>query len=328
MDDNSVCYSERSEALIDEAKAHGLQLSRRQLAEWHRAGLLPRPKKQGLGQGQGSASLYPAGTAKQALACIEEFKRDRNAEIVGWRLWLRRFAVADEYWQRPIERAQNNVRLVAEQIKKIVDDDILASEALDKRIGEFTSKRELPKPFGAIRRRLKSDRFLELFQVVLPAIAGDFTNSASYSEEDSLARLFHNLLWGGHSVETEDPSPHLGISAVSLIRQIEIMSDFVLQKGKLPHEVEFTPSTLEIARDEFVQLVEIFKLLRNAEAMEIGNKTLKLDIVVQLFSLASISTEAAFILAWAYFREIPGWVDRLHSIVAEIAGALPEHDRI
>lgn len=323
MDDNSVCYSESVGAIIAQAEGHGLKLTPRCIAEWHRAGLLPRPKKQGLGRGKGSASLYPIGTAEQAIACHKELAQIRNFEVAGWQLWLRGFCVADEYWQKPIEQARRNIRKGTELIEEAETGDPVASDKLDYEIENFTSMANLPSPYGAIRRRLRGDRFLEFFQSVLPAISGNFSRPLPTAEDVGFERLFQNFLWGDVYKETYGLSPHLGISAAGLVEQIEKLSEFVPKRGQSLHEVDFSQDEIHVARDEFLKLIRAFRFLRKGETADSAREPLELNLVIQLFSSAPIARQAAFILGWAYFREIPDWSDRLNSIAAEIVKVMP-----
>jgi hypothetical protein len=64
------------------------QVTNAQLLRWVQAGLLPRPRREGLGRGRGGRSYYPGITVKQAGALAELLKRDRNLAEAGWRLWL------------------------------------------------------------------------------------------------------------------------------------------------------------------------------------------------------------------------------------------------
>src|SRR5438445_768462 len=71
--------AERADDLIALAKASGFHVTKTQLARWHRAGLLPRPvRRQGLGRGKGTISIYPAGTGTQLLALLVIRTRERG----------------------------------------------------------------------------------------------------------------------------------------------------------------------------------------------------------------------------------------------------------
>jgi hypothetical protein len=59
-----------------------------QLLRWVQAGLLPHPRREGLGRGQGGVSYYPAVTVFQAKALAGLLNRQRNLGEAGWRLWM------------------------------------------------------------------------------------------------------------------------------------------------------------------------------------------------------------------------------------------------
>jgi hypothetical protein len=88
---------ESANFLLSVAAEAGFVLTKRQLARWHRAGLLPKPKQEGLGRHKGSQSLYPEGTAKQLLAICELMKKERRLEHLSWQLWWQGFDIDLEF---------------------------------------------------------------------------------------------------------------------------------------------------------------------------------------------------------------------------------------
>src|SRR6185312_3198062 len=86
-------YVEPSAELLARATAAAHHVSETQLARWHRAGLLSRPRRRSLGRGRGTQTLYRAGTGDQLLALCEIHKRHKKLETVGWQLWWRGFPV-------------------------------------------------------------------------------------------------------------------------------------------------------------------------------------------------------------------------------------------
>src|SRR5262245_23849578 len=86
-DEITASPAESNDALIAIAKAHGYTVSKRQLAEWHRAGLLPEPE-QIYGERLGSGVVYPPGTEERLLALCEARKRHpRSMEDTAWSMW-------------------------------------------------------------------------------------------------------------------------------------------------------------------------------------------------------------------------------------------------
>ena len=71
------------------------EISHTQLVRWHRAGLLPRPKRRGLGRGKGTETYYPPGTWKQLEALLRAKREDRRLREIAWRMWLEGFPVEE-----------------------------------------------------------------------------------------------------------------------------------------------------------------------------------------------------------------------------------------
>src|SRR5258707_5993855 len=74
---------ESRDQVIGYASSLGYIVSAAQLARWHRAGLLPRPRQRPLGRGRGTETVYPPGTSVQVVALCqikaEEHRLDRPA---------------------------------------------------------------------------------------------------------------------------------------------------------------------------------------------------------------------------------------------------------
>jgi hypothetical protein len=87
---------ETREELLDLPKVREHGVSEHQLARWHRAGLLPRPKQRSLGKGHGTQTVYPFGTGKQLLRLCEiHFDgKEKLFRYVGWRLWWEGYEVS------------------------------------------------------------------------------------------------------------------------------------------------------------------------------------------------------------------------------------------
>ena len=96
-------FAEPGSHVLDAAKDAGFAVSQSQLARCPRGGLLPTPRQQRLGRGKGSRTFYRIGTTKQLLVLCRLHEKEKSLAIVGWRLWVQGYAVADGYW-RPMFR--------------------------------------------------------------------------------------------------------------------------------------------------------------------------------------------------------------------------------
>src|SRR5258707_10332904 len=84
---------ESRDEVIQRALVVGYTVSPAQLARWHRAGLLPRPRQQALGRGRGTETFYPPGSALQVVAICQIKDEERRLERIAFRLWWEGFPV-------------------------------------------------------------------------------------------------------------------------------------------------------------------------------------------------------------------------------------------
>ena len=94
-----------ADEVIKAASAAGFEVSPSQLARWHRAGLVPRPRQQALGRGQGTASIYPSGTSLQVVAVCRLLEKHRSLDRAGFQLWWDGYDVPDSLIRGAVERA-------------------------------------------------------------------------------------------------------------------------------------------------------------------------------------------------------------------------------
>ena len=85
--------AEARDQVIELVSALGYDVSVAQLARWHRAGLLPRPRQRPLGRGRGTKTIYPHGTSVQVVALCQVKDEERRLGRVAFRLWWDGFAV-------------------------------------------------------------------------------------------------------------------------------------------------------------------------------------------------------------------------------------------
>jgi hypothetical protein len=124
MPDASAVYDEPATWIVERARGHGTVLARRKLADWHRAGLIAKPDRNFLGGPEGSESIYPRGTLRQAIACSILMKQFASVERVGWELWMGGFPVAEHHWREPLREAHEMFQLFLSVAASSDDDDL------------------------------------------------------------------------------------------------------------------------------------------------------------------------------------------------------------
>jgi hypothetical protein len=87
---------ESRDQVIGYAAEFGYDVSASQLARWHRAGLLPRPRQRPLGRGKGTETIYPPGASAQVVALCQIKDEERRLDQVAFRLWWDGFAIDPE----------------------------------------------------------------------------------------------------------------------------------------------------------------------------------------------------------------------------------------
>jgi hypothetical protein len=171
---------ETNDMLIEAAAEAGFVVSKRQLAEWHRAGLLPTPRRvPRVGTSPGMRSVYPPGTADQLLAlcrCRERYPHRRDE--LAWSLWWAGYAVPMRYVRPVLEGARSSWQQGLDELRRLAatpaDDPDAVSEALLDLLDRTATARLATKTLRQARKRLGRDRFPTLVRVILQVASGTF----------------------------------------------------------------------------------------------------------------------------------------------------------
>ena len=178
---------ETTDEVIAFAAARGFEVTRRQLAEWHRAGLLPKPDP-AYGGRPGSTSIYPHGTGERVVAICELKKTSRSNADLGWGLWWTGFAMPEQFVRKPLEAAALEWKESTSQIQRLLgverseaDDGssdgaepIPTDELLDL-LDRMMTARELRKVMTQARKRVGRERFPTVVLVLARVLTGNFT---------------------------------------------------------------------------------------------------------------------------------------------------------
>jgi hypothetical protein len=320
MSDASAVYDEPADWIVDQAQQQSVKLSRRKLADWHRAGLIPKPDREFLGGPDGSESAYPGGTLRQVIACSILMKQFGSVERVGWELWMRGFPVAEQYWRDPLRQAHEMFQLFLSVAASADDDDDLEntgpeqSEAADRVIETVGELSETPLRLGVARRRLRRDGFKEFLGIVISTAIGAFT--ITEGETGELADPTHILsrLLGvtpGRHKAAVPPSPLLSVTGRALAENLEAMAQFLPRIASSISPDTITESAFASAREELTFLAHSYLSVRQNEARIAPGSTPDLALLRQLFERLGPKEQAALLLIWLAVRSIPGWRENL-----------------
>jgi hypothetical protein len=319
---NSVAYDEPADWIVEQAQQQGVTLSRRKLADWHRAGLIPKPDREFLGGPDGSESIYPRGTLNQAIACSFLMKRFGSVERVGWELWMRGFLVAERHWRDPLRQAHEMFQLFFSVTTDADDEDsegygFEQSDAVDPLVRKVSDLSQVPSRLGVARRRLRGDRFNEVLSIVISTAIGSFEVSESAAgERNDPIHVLSRLLGvepGRHKAAVP-PSPVLSVTGRGVAENLEAMAQFLpLIRGSTSLD-SITQSEFASAREELSFLVSSYLSVRQSEARIAPGSTPDLALLQQLLENLGPKEQGGLLLIWLAVRSIPGWRENLDAL--------------
>jgi hypothetical protein len=318
MSGDSGVYDEPADWIVEQTQQQSVTLSRRKLADWHRAGLIPKPDREFLGGADGSESTYPGGTLRQVIACSIMMRQFGSVERVGWELWMRGFPVEERLWRDPLRQAHEMFRLFL-SVAADSDDDVEnagpeQSEAADRIIETVGELPETPVRLGVARRRLRRGGLKEFLGIVISTAIGAFT--VSEGESGELADPTHILsrLLGvtpGRHKTAVPPSPLLSVTGRALAENLEAMAQFLPQIARSISADTVTEVALASAREELTFLAHLYLSVRQNEARIAPGSTPDLALLRQLLERLGPKEQAALLLVWLGVRNIPGWRENL-----------------
>jgi len=317
MSGGSVTYDEQADWIVEQARQQGVNLSRRKLADWHRAGLIPKPDREFLGGPDGSESIYPRGTLRQVIACSILMKQFGSIERVGWELWMRRFPVAEQHWRGPLREAHSMFQLTPSFAADDPDSEACwpeQSDAADRFIEILGDRLETPRRLGIARRRLGRDGFKEFLGIVISTMIGAFkVSDGSAGESTDPAHVLSRLVGtvpGRHKAAVP-PSPYVSVTGRAVAQNLEAMAQHLPRIANAMSPDVITEAELALAREEFTFLMNSFLSVRRNEDRIVPGSTPDLRLLKQVFEHLGPTEQAALLLIWLAVRSIPGWRENL-----------------
>jgi hypothetical protein len=310
----NVC-GEAKEHLIAAAADAGYAVSKRQLAEWHRAGLLPEPE-QVYGDRPGSSSVYPVGTVTRVLDLCALRKKWRRDVDVAWGLWWAGYDVPEAFVRGPLEQVAATSREAIRQLRELLGksdsngnattDDDLPDAFFDffDFVDTMGSARSTRKVIMQARKRVGRERFPQFIQVLVEIMAGTFTGyrvdpvTDTADEERWIVETGLGIA-RGRTDRLADAGPWLtGDSGVELAA----LSDF-LKRYPLGYDIEAAGiEELKQARDEVKPFFGMLEGLSAVAERMFGRGAFGLAGIRGFVSDKHPRDQAMLILLWRTLR--------------------------
>jgi hypothetical protein len=252
--------------VLQAAREADCQVSADQLARWHRAGLLPRPRQQALGRGRGTVTLYPAGTSAQVIALCRIKSQHRNLNRAAFQLWWEGFGVDEAQVRAPLLKAAAEVNGVLRSLS-------LGPEKRAKNAFESLINRRLGR--ARLERLLRAAHDAAAEPAPLPAPILELPQPPMPPTMDEILELVLPLL----------ASSVAGLDAVALIES---------------HSIE----ELAAVRDEFKTMLDSLRLWVEPLAWMWGRHGAFLQLLADMPRFISASDLPDFLLAALMVRRV------------------------
>ena len=289
--------------LIDRAESFGFQVSKDQIARWHRHGLIPEGTREF--PGRGSRSVYPDTAMTYVVEIAALLNHNRNLDWVGWKLWTYGFDVPERFWRLPLSEAANEF----DRIREIVP-EALESDAFSNMARQFFIVGDVPSFAKRLRKGVGAKDFETVLMWLLSMLTGDFSFYASELTDargdtlDSfqlldramgLGRARTDKWEGGDPWLQDDYSPTL--RSVSARLADASCSDLIGDPGS---------EQLNVGREEYFYLrnfvlygaASLADQLNDANAFGFG-------LIARILADTSIETERMMLLLWLIIRQEP-----------------------
>lgn len=201
-------FSETTESLIAAAAEAKCPVSARNIADWHRAGLLPRPEVEHRGKPQGNLCHYPADARPRLLALLtyRTGGKLRPVPEMLWRLFAAGYQIEEHHLRRHFVRLAGQLDdfvRIATQLTRDDADGIDGGRArLADIAGKFARDRAWQARLGPFFPRAHAAQVIELLggerragEELLNAIAPAFGETGA--SETQASEFFGLIGWLG-----------------------------------------------------------------------------------------------------------------------------------
>jgi hypothetical protein len=315
---NVDASSEKGAELLTLARQQGYPISALQLARWHRAGLLPRPRQQPLKEARGTCSLYPPGTGEQLLLLCSLRASERRLSHLAWQLWLAGYRVEYGIIRTQLHQATLRIshwmRWFAGFKQAIHRHD--SEQALDL-IERYTEGPLRSQPLRRIRKRIGREHFSTFLSRLLELAVKDSGERVSTADERE-RQLDLRILARGLGLEKRFVSKKDSL-------------DYYLVQFLIPQLHWFFHWLQEVRWEELLEHVADFEVLQARDdlrtwLMRLGNgrhyrdrlpddyPRWEIDLQ-EIFRALSTADQALVLIVWLALRTLSSsWLDEMPTI--------------
>lgn len=312
-----------SSEIIERAQALGYKISKKQLADWHRAELLPQPARQF--PGRGSVSYYPVAAADLAIEIAELSKHGRSLDWYGWKLWTFGFDVPDRYWRAALQQAFERHRASAEALLELIEAD--DDNKLEEVVTTLFQAKDVPSAFKQIRKTVGQKSFGLFLVMVSSLVQGDFIGlSNDDSSENAERREAANILDRGMGLVrartdfTEGNEPWLAGDFSDILRELA-PALIGIRDSNFFERLE--PHDIIDARKELFYLRNIILEIHARNVRAFGDRNaFGLQLLTMMLSRKNLQWEAGFLAVWLTARtheplknDTRAWIERQFRLI-------------
>jgi hypothetical protein len=244
---------------------------------------------------RGSETLYPSGTAAQAVEIERPLGKTRKFARVGWDLWWNGFTVDDLHWRPRLERvAKTGDRLLRFLSFFIWRNRPVGSD--QTRIDRIAEKGPKQSILAKINRRVGFANLPAMWNILLPVATGQFNSNLDASDQQVLTKTFDfeqsardRIL--GKQLKLESALPDV----------LSELADLAFE-GSLSDACKFPENEIEVARDDIRNAINIITDFYAATSWIYGLEAFGLRSAAWVAQNSTPDMKALCVLAFAARR--------------------------
>lgn len=298
--------------IVARSEKEGQIVTLRQLGDWRGKGLIPSPKRPGLGRGRGSQTLYPSGTLRQVMACSNLFKQKLKAKDVGWELWVQGFSVHEKYWNPYFQIAGTMLINLKQELLGDDDGHLSFSDALEGELKNVIGHAKLPTWVNRMRQRIGVEASAGFLGFVFNVATENYPIQQISAEDLSMV----SRAFGFQSAAKKKK-----VAPLSFVENFQsaVLENFGIVSANI--QDLWSPTVLashseEVLRDATRELY----ILNTLAASMGGSSRQQHPYFIQIQQIMKVKTHTQFavlVLVWSVLREVPELREAMSKIKAQ-----------